>query len=297
MISLFYRFLVYLAKKLGIWILYIAVWIIASGYFLFFPRRVGISIRFYRALFPKRSVFYFLWCAWKQFHNFTNIYIDRYLLEFNGNIDYIPDGIEYLEKAVNDQTGGILLMSHLGNWEAAARLLKKKGFPLLLFMGQKQGEQIEGIQKNTLKHNGVEVISAPQGAGSPTDILEGVRYLRKGWILSMAGDRIWDAGRSFEEVEFLGHYVRLPEIPYVLALATGAPIFVFFAIRNMKGKYSFIVHPPIKVSANSRSMRKKSIALAARKYARLLEQTVYKHPFEWHHFETFLGSKIKGKNK
>ncbi|MCF8094586.1 MAG: lauroyl acyltransferase, partial [Desulfobacteraceae bacterium] len=194
MINLFYRFLVYLSRKWGIWVFYIAAAIIATGYFLFFPRRVAVSMRFYRALFPRRSVWYILWCAWKQFHSFTNIYIDRYLLEFSQNFDYTAEGLEYLKKAVKEQTGGILLMSHLGNWEVAARLLKKEGFPLLLFMGKKQGEQIEGIQKNTLAQDGVKIIATQQGAGSPTDILEGVKYLRKGWILSMAGDRFGDAG-------------------------------------------------------------------------------------------------------
>ncbi|MFP3980942.1 MAG: lauroyl acyltransferase [Desulfobacterales bacterium] len=291
MINRFYRCMVYLSRKWGIWVFYIAVWIIATGYFLFFPRRVATSMRFYRALFPRRSVLYALWCAWRQFHSFTNIYIDRYLLEAPGNIAYTAEGLEHLRKAADRHTGGILLMSHLGNWEVAARLLKKEGFPLLLFMGKKAGEQIEGLQKTTLQKNGVEIIASQQGAGSPMEILEGVRYLRSGWILSMAGDRFGDSGRSFVEVEFLGHVVRLPETPYVLAMATGAPIFVFFAFRKTRGKYHFIIHPPIEVRAASRRSRKQGIEQAARAYARLLEQAVYQYPFEWHHFEPFLGRK------
>ena len=283
--------MVYLSRKWGIWVFYIAVWIIATGYFLFFPRRVATSMRFYRAVFPARAPFYALWCAWKQFHSFTNIYVDRYLLEASGNIDYTAEGLEHLRYAVDNRTGGILLMSHLGNWEVAARLLKREGFPLLLFMGKKAGEQIEALQKNTLQQDGVEIIASPQGTGSPMEILEGVRYLRSGWILSTAGDRFGDAGRSFVEVEFLGHAVRLPETPYVLALATGAPIFVFFAFRKARGKYHFIIHPPINVRAGSRRSRKQGIEQAARAYARLLEQAVYQYPFEWHHFEPFLGRK------
>lgn len=297
MINLFYRMMVYLSRKCGIWVLYTAARIVATGYFLFFPRRVAISLRFYRAVFPHRPAWYRLWCAWKQFHNFTSIYIDRYFLEFSEDIHYTACGWQYIEKAAENRTGGILLMSHIGNWEAAARLLKKKGIPLLLFMGRKEGEQIEGMQKNTLQKNGVEIIASHSGQGSPMDILEGVRFLRKGWILSIAGDRFGDAGGSYVEAEFLGHIVRLPETPYALALATGVPVFVFFAFRTGRKKYHFIAHRPIYLRAESRQASRECIRYAAQQYADLLEEAVYKYPFEWHHFEAFLSrKKTQGKN-
>ncbi len=295
MLNLFYRMLVYLSGKCGIWVLYTAVWIIASGYFIFFPRRVAVSARFYRAVFPHRPAWYPLWCAWRQFHNFTTVYIDRYLLEYSDDINYTAQGWQYIEQAALNRTGGILLMSHLGNWEVAARLLKKHGIPLLLFMGQKQGEQIEGIQKTTLQKNGVEIVASSKGKGSPTDILEGVRYLRKGWILSIAGDRSADAERSFVEAEFFGHTVKLPETPYALALATGVPVFVFFAFRTKKRRYHFIIHQPIYIKPGSREMRKQCMRDAAQKYARLLEQAVCEYPFQWHHFKQFLGPKTKNR--
>ena len=52
-----YRLNVFLAKGLGLWVLKLFVWIVASGYYLFFPRRVAASMGFYRALFPGRSFF------------------------------------------------------------------------------------------------------------------------------------------------------------------------------------------------------------------------------------------------
>jgi predicted LPLAT superfamily acyltransferase len=164
-------------------------------------------------------------------------------------------------------------------------------------MGKKAGEQIEGVQKNNLQKKGVEIIANHWGQGSPMDILEGVKYLRKGWILSIAGDRFGDAGRSFVEASFLGHAVRLPEIPYALSLATGVPIFIFFAFRTGRRKYQFIIHQPIYLCADSRKSRKECARKAAQQYARLLEHAVYNSPFEWYHFEQFFGRKKAPKNK
>ena len=52
--------------------------------------------------------------------------------------------------------GGIILMSHVGNWEVAVHLLKKllPEMDLLLYMGIKNKEQIESIQKNELDRAG-----------------------------------------------------------------------------------------------------------------------------------------------
>ena len=289
MINLFYQVLVYLSRKWGVWVLHTAVWIVAAGFFFCFPQRVATSARFYRAVFPHRPGWYPFWCAWRQFHNFTAIYIDRYTLETSGSIDYTAEGLEHVMKAARRRTGGILLMSHVGNWEVAAHLLRKMGIPLILFMGQKTGEQLEGLQKNTLRKNGVEIIANRVGQGSPMDILEGLRRLRDGWILSIAGDRFGDSGRSFVETRFMGHWVRLPETPFALALATGVPVFVFFAFRTGTHGYHFVAHPPMFLRATSREGRKDRIREAAQQYARLLEQSIYRHPFEWHHFEPFLG--------
>ena len=289
MINLFYQILVYLSRKWGIWVLYTAVWVVAAGFFLFFPKRVAISTRFYRAAFPHRPAWYPLWCAWQQFHNFTAIYIDRYFLEHIGDILYTTQGFHHIEKAVKNRTGGILLMSHLGNWEVAAHLLKQKGIPLMLFMGKKDGEQIEGMQKSSLQKNGVEVMASQSGQGSPMDILEGIRFLRKGWILSIAGDRLGNTGRSCVKTGFFRHSVTLPETPYALSLATGVPIYIFFALRMGRGKYHFIIDHPIYLHGDSRQSRRECVRETAQHYAKSLEQAVCSYPFEWHHFEPFLG--------
>ena len=77
----FYRCLMFLAKRFGTWIFLPIAWHVATGYFLFSPRRVAVSVRFYRRLFPERSRWYPLWCAWRQYHHFVHVFLDRFLLE------------------------------------------------------------------------------------------------------------------------------------------------------------------------------------------------------------------------
>jgi lauroyl/myristoyl acyltransferase len=297
MINFFYKILMFFSQRWGIWIFYMASWMVATGYFFLFPIRVGISVRFYRALFPFRSSFYHILCAWRQFHRFTHLYIDRYLLHHSNRIGFTIEGWHHLEKTAAQKTGGILLMSHVGNWEVAAQLLRDKSIPLMLFMGEKNKEQIEGIQKENLKKSGIQIIATDQGSGSPVAILEAVKFIRQGGIISMTGDRVWSLKQKSIQTTFLNHEIMIPEAPHALAVLTGVPLMIFFAFRTGLHKYHVVLHPPIILKANSRIDRKKNIKLSAGIYARILEAAVFQYPTEWYHFEPFLGSAIKGRGK
>ena len=293
MIKLFYEILIFFSRRWGIWIFYMASWMIATGFFFLFPPRVGISVRFYRVLFPRRSTFYHILCAWRQFHRFTHLYIDRYLLQHSNRIRFTAEGWHHLEKTVNQKTGGILLMSHIGNWEIAAHLLRKKSIPMMLFMGKKNKEQIEGTQKQQLKKSGIQIVATDEGSDSPVEILEAVKFLRQGGILSMTGDRVWSSKQKTVKTAFLNHEVTIPEAPHAIAVRTGVPLLVFFSFRTGLHKYHVVLNPPIFLKANSRNEHQKTIHMSAAKYARMLEAAALKYPVEWYHFEPFLGPAIR----
>ena len=151
--------------------------------------------------------FYHLWCAWKQYHKFTDVYIHRFIRFDKENIEYVREGWEYLEEAVEKKTGAILLMSHIGNWELAAQTLNKKGLPIMLYLGAKHKEQIEHIQKKILAKSGIRVVATTEDEKSPFALIEGINFLREGGIVSMTGDRLWGE-QSFVTVDFLGHEVQ-----------------------------------------------------------------------------------------
>ena len=292
MIGFVYKLIVSLSKRLGIWVFKGFSWWIATGYFFFIPGRVALSIRFYKALFPDRGFFHHFRCAWRQYHNFTTVYMDRFLLQHTGDISCTRTGWEHLHEALDKGTGGILLMSHMGSWEIAAHLLKLKGFRLLLYLGEKHREQIERTQKQSLQDLGVKIVAVSPDGGSPFDIVEGIQFLREGGFVSLTGDRLWSEGQRSVAVKFLGHRVDLPEAPHIFALLSGAPLFMFFVSRKGDRSYHLIVSEPQYVKAASREGRRKAVADSAQAYADMLEREVRRRPDEWYHFEPFLGPKL-----
>ncbi len=283
-----YRLVLRLAGVCGPWLLAAISRTIAAGYFLF-SAKVPESRRFYGALFPERGGLYHLWCAFRQYQRFTTIHLDRFLADRSDTTSFTSEGWEKLEGVIGRQ-GGILLMSHLGNWEMAARLLRrqKSDLRLLLYMGVKEKEGVEQVQKEDLRRAGVTIIGVDQEGGSPFAAVEGIRFLQSGGIVSMTGDIVWRSDQRQVRVRFLGHDAYLPQAPYIFALLSGAPLFVFFAFRSGKNSYRFTLSDPIAIRPHARQDRGQAIGEAAQQYADLLEKMLREHPFEWYHFDRFL---------
>lgn len=287
---IFYLIMAFLSRRMGPWVFQVGARIVAAGYFVFFPARVGVSMRLYKALFPGRPRWFHLWCAWRQFQRFTNIFVDRFLLAEADDFHITSKGWSLLTEAMEKKTGAVLLMSHVGNWEMAAHLMKRKvrDVPVLLYMGARPKEQIRGIQKQDLSKSGIHVVAMDRDGGSPFDILNAVKILRAGGVVSMAGDIVWNREQKAASVRFLNHEAFLPEAPHVLALVSGAPLLVFFSFRAGPRRYRFEMRGPIEVKAGRRSERKAAIQRSAQAYADLLENALRENPLDWCHFTPFL---------
>jgi predicted LPLAT superfamily acyltransferase len=270
---------------------------IAAGFYLFAPGRRRASVAFYRTLFPHRGALHAHHCAWRQFANFTDLFADHYLAVEGGQrpLAYTADGRQHFLEAHAAGTGCVLLMSHMGNWQAAAHMLNQEmpQIPLMLYMGQVQKQQLEMRQKAALAAAGVRIVAVDEAGGSPFDIVEGVRFLRAGGIVSLTGDRVWRQDQRTVEATFLKRRIRLPQAPYLLALMGGAPLIFFFAFRTGRGRYHISASPPCHLRPATRRHRAAVIQAAAQRYAEALEAAVRTHPLQWYHFEEIFQPPVK----
>jgi predicted LPLAT superfamily acyltransferase len=131
-------------------------------------------------------------------------------------------------------------------------------------------------------------MAVDEDGGSPLDIVDGIKFIESGGVVSLTGDLVWKKDQRTVPVQFLGHDVLLPEAPYLFALLSGAPLFIFFAFRIAKNKYRFTMSQPVYLAAASRSERAGAIRRSAQQYADILEATLRSYPLQWYHFRPFL---------
>jgi lauroyl/myristoyl acyltransferase len=188
--ALFYKYLIRAAKLFGPGFFILVAKGVATGYFMFSSKRRSISRDFCAVLFPTKSWTYHYYATWKQFLNFTYIFLDRFIKREARSLDYTIEGRKYLVETSSPKKGGILLTAHMDNWEVAAHLLTKfhMNLKLLLYIGIRDNEEIEKIRKQSVRQDGIRVIGVDRKGGSPFDIVEGIRFLQNGGFISMAGD-------------------------------------------------------------------------------------------------------------
>ena len=92
------------------------------------------------------------------------------------------------------------------------------------------------------------------------------------------------------EVSFLGHTISLPQAPYAMALVAGAPLFIFFSLRDPDGAYHIICRA-VPLEKVPRKERAAAIQRAAQAYADTLAEVARAYPEQWYCFERFLGQR------
>jgi len=287
-----YRVVSRLSGWLGSWLAWPSVWMVAAWYFVFKPSRRRLSLELYRAVYPERGKRDHLVMAWRQYQSFTTLFVDRMRFVQGRDVPCRVEGREHLDNVLSSGKGAILLMSHVGNWEMASHVLGREGVRLMLFMGERQGDQIEKVQKNDLERQNIKIVKVAAGGGSPMDGVAALNFLRQGGLVSMAGDLQW-AGERKVDATLFGRRVQLPAAPHALALVSGAPVLVFFAFRLKGGGYRVKMFPPHLVQAQDRSMREDALRNSVENYASILEEAIRQHPEQWYTFEPFLGEPVQ----
>ena len=287
-----YRLGVGITSVVGAWFMSVVVWIVCGGYFALSRKRVAVSLRFYRAIFPEKSLFSLLWLVWRQFQHFGTIHVDRIRLGKEEKLHCEIEGLGHFRRCCTGGRGGIFLMSHFGNWEIAAHAFRGQGMPLMVYMTEREDEQVERQQKEDLSAEGIQVLSATDRERSPVDLLESLRFLRSGGCVSIAGDRVQGDGGRLTEGEMFGHRVFVPVAPHVLAIKSGVPMFALFPIRLGAGHYRVHVSEPLMDGSEGKEETGALLKRTVESYLEQLDGMVRRYPEHWYHFEPFLGEKV-----
>jgi phosphatidylinositol dimannoside acyltransferase len=127
----------------------------------------------------------------------------------------------YLERAHKEGTGCVVALPHAGNWDAAGAMATAKGVPVTTVAERLRPEGLFRRFVAFRETLGMRIIPLTGGA-PPMDEL--VAAVRQAHVVPLLADR--DLSRRGIEVDFLGGRTKMPAGPALLALRTGAPLFV-----------------------------------------------------------------------
>ncbi len=199
------------------------------------------------------------------------------------------EGFDDVLRETVERPGPLLIVSaHLGDWSGASRTLlaeEKRGLWVVAFRGTGVGpHQVAAgaaAEKKDARYHLIDVESPPGDVA-----LAMTAALGAGDVVAMHADRVMDE-RDGLRVPFLGAEARLPRGVWNVAMVTGAPAVVLFAIPLSPDHVVMRWYGPIRVPRVPRERREEAVAAAVREYAGFLEDCLRRHPLHWGNFYDF----------
>jgi len=190
-------------------------------------------------------------------------------------------GVEHLDRALARGKGPVVVVGHLGNWDAAGAWTGASGRPAATVAEVLRPRKLfEFFQANRARL-GITVYAAERGVTARL-----VEASRAGKLVAILGDRDLD-GRGVE-VDFFGAPATFPIGPASVALRAEVPILVagVYGVELPGGRRGWEAHigEPIELPEERGAG---AMAELTRKVAAQMEDFVARRPEEWHVFQPF----------
>jgi predicted LPLAT superfamily acyltransferase len=172
--------------------------------------------------------------------------------------------------------GGIVLLSHVGSWAAAAHCLKDDGISIHAVMRENTQENIHKVEQNNKRdnENDVKIIDLAQGMIAAN--IQIANALLNNEVIAMMVDRVVDNTKVIE-VDFFGSPVKFNRNPFEIALRLKKSLIIIFVMNTGIKQYDLLIEE-IDVG---------SIEDMAQSYSDRLSSILKKYPSQWYNFFDF----------
>ncbi len=186
------------------------------------------------------------------------------------------EGLENLQDALAAGNGAIILMAHLGNWEATAARLALET-PMTGIVRPLYNAAAQRHMTAVRNGYGLRVISK-HAAARPS-----LKTLRAGGSLIILPDR--HAGREGALLPLFGHETRFETAPARFAMMSGSPIVPITGARRdpwySDGRIQARVSRSFRVAPGTRDDREAATLEGTRQVIASIEDMIRAHPDQW----------------
>ncbi len=208
----------------------------------------------------------------------------KYLVEFLffpqlsvENIDrFIKiENADYIEEALKNGNGVIILTAHFGNWELGGITMGLKGYPISAVALDHRDSEVNRFFLNQRKSKGENIIRLGFGMRQCFDIL------RENKILALVGDRDFNHSETGLKVNFCGQETLscIPMGAAKLALKTGAAIVPGFVVRDEKNMCRLTFSPSLKITETGN--KEKDIKSIMEDFFNVFKKHILQYPYLW----------------
>ncbi|MEG6585067.1 lysophospholipid acyltransferase family protein [Dendrosporobacter sp. 1207_IL3150] len=186
------------------------------------------------------------------------------------------ENMHYLDEALAEGRGVVMLTAHIGNWEWLGATLAMAKLPITTVIKRQPNDQHTQILNEYREMVGIEVF-----ARGTTELVAAAKALKQGKILAFLADQ--DGGKAGMFIEFLGKMAATPLGPSVFAKRFKSPIVPTFIVRNPSGGHKVLIRKPLYYE--NTGDENKDLYTITEKTTKVIEDIVKEYPDQWLWFQ------------
>ena len=197
--------------------------------------------------------------------------------------DFHLEGEHLLAEAVAAGKGVVLALPHAGNWDAAGAWVAARGWPISTVAERVKPERLYQRFLDARSRIGMDIIPLTGGDRPVFDVL--LERLAAGYVVPLLADR--DLSARGVEVELFGEQAKIPAGPALLAIRSGAPLFLSNSVRWRwlwfePGRALAKVKGPMVIPDPDEGTLSTRVRLLTQRIADDLAEGIATHPADWH---------------
>jgi len=181
-------------------------------------------------------------------------------------------GAEFLDDALSEGKGAVILGFHFGNWEMLGIYLRHKGYDGAVIVRRIYFHKYDKIITNMRRRFSVQGIYRDE---SPKKML---RVLKNGGVLGVLADQDVDSVDGVF-VDFFGKPAYTPTAPVKLAMTAKAKIIPAFVIRKPDNTHKIVLEKPIDPVSENKT--EEDVKRYTQAWTDVLEKYVRQYPEQW----------------
>ncbi len=220
--------------------------------------------------------------VFRHYLSFASCLLDRVFLinEQSAQFDIHVHGEEIVREIERSGAGCVLFGAHLGSFEVARALGRRRNLQITLLMYEENARKIRTALAAINPRLEIQVI----GLGRLDSLIAVAERLQAGHFVGVLADRNVD-GKDLVRYPFLGALASFPQGPFRVAMLLGRPIVLMVGLY--RGGRSYDVFFEILADPIGSREREAWLDAAMRRYVERLEHYCREEPFNWFNFYDF----------
>ena len=243
---------------------------IASILFNYIPKRKNTALKNLKIAFPDKSDEWINTTLKKCYSFFTYNFLQFLAFPFDPNsIEIEVVGKKYLNNAINENSGTVLVSAHFGSWEILGYWFGINNYPLVGIAQKQKNKGANLFFEEKRQLSGIKQVYRKSSMDSLYEILNANK------ILGLVSDQ--DARGKGVFVDFFNKQASTHKGAALFHLNTNASLIFGICVQKNLGKY-LVEFIPI-------NPKKKSTEDITQLYTTIIEQSIKKYPeqYFWFH--------------